>query len=392
VRLALFHHLPSGGALRLVAQSARLLAARGHEVGLFTFASAEQEFAPWPLGGLQTVLPLDINGAGRFRAYERATAELAQRIRDWAPDAVWVEKCRLFGHPPILERLESLPSVLHTHEPLRIRAHEMLAPRALGQSAEFRDPPRRTVAAALQKVGRLPAYVRVRRGDARAIRAADRVMTSSQFTQEWLRKCYGVEAHILAPGIDAEFLTPDFATPREWRVVSVGRIAPVKGYRFVLRVLAGIPPDLRPAWDVACDDEDSDYADALRADAARLGVELVVHRRIGEEGLRSLYRRARAVLCAAEREPFGLVPPEAMACGTPVLAVRDGGFAETVADGVTGWLLPRDEEAWREPLLQVLTDDALVERLGRAGVARVREHWSARGWVERAAAASGLAL
>jgi len=392
VRLSLFHHLPSGGALRLVAQSARLLAERGHEVGLFTFSSAEQEFAPWPLNGTRVVVPLETSGAGRFRAYARATATLADSIRDWAPDAVWVEKCRIFGHPPILERLRNLPTVLHTHEPLRIRAHEVLAPTALGHGAKVLEQPRRSVAQTLQKVGSVPGYLRVRRGDAQAIRAAGRVITSSRFTEDWLRRCYGVEAAILAPGVDTDYLAPDAATLRERRVVSVGRIAPVKGYRFVLRVLAGLPPNLRPTWDVVCDDEDPAYAAALRTDAERLGVEMVIHHRIGEEALRSLYRRARAALCAAEREPFGLVPPEAMACGTPVLAVREGGFAETVADGETGWLLPRDEEVWRAPLLQALSDDALVERMGRAGVARVAMRWSARGWVERAAIASGLAL
>jgi glycosyltransferase involved in cell wall biosynthesis len=166
----------------------------------------------------------------------------------------------------------------------------------------------------------------------------------------------------------------------------------VKGYRFILRVLAGLAEDVRPAWDIICDDEDRAYADALRTEAVRAGVAMTIHRRIGEERLRELYRGARAVLCAAEREPFGLVPPEAMACGTPVLAVRDGGFAETVVDGETGWLLPRDEDAWRAPLLRALGDDALIAQMGGAGVARVREHWSLAGWVERAAAASGLAL
>jgi glycosyltransferase involved in cell wall biosynthesis len=392
VRLALFHHLPSGGALRLVAQSARLLADRGHEVGLFTFASAEQEFAPWPLEGTREVVPLEITGPARFRAYARATKELAARIHSWGPDAVWVEKCRMFGHPPILTQLTALTTVLHTHEPLRIRAHELLAPSDLGRGSESAERPRRSVAQVLQRAGTVPAYLRMRRGDGRAIRAAGRVMTSSRFTQEWLRRCYGVEASILAPGVDTEFLAPAADTARARRVVSVGRVAPVKGYRFILRVLAGLAEDVRPAWDIICDDEDRAYADALRTEAVRAGVAMTIHRRIGEERLRELYRGARAVLCAAEREPFGLVPPEAMACGTPVLAVRDGGFAETVVDGETGWLLPRDEDAWRAPLLRALGDDALIAQMGGAGVARVREHWSLAGWVERAAAASGLAL
>ncbi|WP_421015643.1 glycosyltransferase, partial [Glutamicibacter creatinolyticus] len=46
-------------------------------------------------------------------------------------------------------------------------------------------------------------------------------------------------------------------------------------------------------------------------------------------------------------ETFGLVAAEAQACGTPVIANRVGGLNYSVADGVSGWLIPEPEpEAW----------------------------------------------
>ncbi len=51
--------------------------------------------------------------------------------------------------------------------------------------------------------------------------------------------------------------------------------------------------------------------------------------------LRALYRRARALVFAPV-EDFGIVPVEAMASGTPVIANAIGGAAESVVDGVTG--------------------------------------------------------
>ena len=53
------------------------------------------------------------------------------------------------------------------------------------------------------------------------------------------------------------------------------------------------------------------------------------------ETLRELMGGARAFVFAA-LEDFGIVPVEAQACGTPVLAYGEGGARETVVDGVTG--------------------------------------------------------
>ena len=52
-----------------------------------------------------------------------------------------------------------------------------------------------------------------------------------------------------------------------------------------------------------------------------------------------LLSNARALLFPIQwQEPFGLVLIEAMACGTPVLALRGGAVEEIVRDGVNGWI------------------------------------------------------
>ena len=47
----------------------------------------------------------------------------------------------------------------------------------------------------------------------------------------------------------------------------------------------------------------------------------------------------------AWREPFGLAMIEAMACGTPVLATRNGSVPEVVDEGVTGFIVASETEA-----------------------------------------------
>ena len=47
----------------------------------------------------------------------------------------------------------------------------------------------------------------------------------------------------------------------------------------------------------------------------------------------------------AWREPFGLVMIEAMACGTPVIAVENGSVPEVLEDGVTGCIVHSEDQA-----------------------------------------------
>jgi glycosyltransferase involved in cell wall biosynthesis len=84
---------------------------------------------------------------------------------------------------------------------------------------------------------------------------------------------------------------------------------------------------------------------------------------VGEEAKRELYSGARALLMPIRwAEPFGMVMVEAMACGTPVLAFREGSAPEVVIDGETGFVLD-DEDAMARA----------VERLDEIDPERCRE-------------------
>ena len=114
--------------------------------------------------------------------------------------------------------------------------------------------------------------------------------------------------------------------------------------------------------------------------------------------LAELYRRATTVVFPPANEDFGIVPLEAMASGTPVIAMDRGGPRESILDGRTGWLVEPTADAIADRLLE-------AERLERAdgmaamrGAARVRAaEFSWDGFVARvdevmAAVASGTAV
>src|SRR5690606_22739556 len=114
-------------------------------------------------------------------------------------------------------------------------------------------------------------------------------------------------------------------------VLGASRLVPYK--RVDAAIIAGEAAGL-PAV-IAGDGPDRARLAAL---AARASIPVTFLGRTSDALLRELYRRA-TVYVFAPIEDFGIMPVEAMAAGTPVIARDIGGAAETVVDGVTGALV-----------------------------------------------------
>jgi glycosyltransferase involved in cell wall biosynthesis len=97
---------------------------------------------------------------------------------------------------------------------------------------------------------------------------------------------------------------------------------------------------------------------------------------VDDEARLALLRGARAVAYPSRYEGFGLVPLEAIAAGTPVVATATGAIPEVLGDG--GLLVPPgDVDALAGAIHRVLTDEQVVSSLLRRGSARVDAYsWS----------------
>lgn len=215
---------------------------------------------------------------------------------------------------------------------------------------------------------------------------------------------------VIADGIDVETFRAAHGAPtiREELGIEagvplvgfVGRLDPWKGAHVFVRAAERVARRSPDARFVVCGGPlagHSDYAERLKALAARLGLD----GRIIFTDWRYPPARMAEVMAAldvlvhtsVEPEPFGLVLLEAMASSKPVIASRAGGPIEIVDDGVTGILVPpgRHHQLARE-ILTLIGDPALARRLGQAGQARALELFSLAGQVRTVESAYGAAL
>jgi len=82
-------------------------------------------------------------------------------------------------------------------------------------------------------------------------------------------------------------------------------------------------------------------------------------------------------------EGFPIAALDAMAAGLPVVATKVGGVPELIEDGTTGWLVPpRDIESLASRLRVLVSDRELRVRMGAAGYARIRDHFSTAHMIE----------
>lgn len=95
-----------------------------------------------------------------------------------------------------------------------------------------------------------------------------------------------------------------------------------------------------------------------------------------QDKLEELYSLSDLILLLSEKESFGLVLLEAMACGVPCIGTNIGGIPEVIEDGKTGYTVELgDVEAVAEKAVGLLTNPALHKQFSEAGVKRAQSEF-----------------
>ncbi len=103
-----------------------------------------------------------------------------------------------------------------------------------------------------------------------------------------------------------------------------------------------------------------------------------------QENLEELYSISDLMLLLSEKESFGLVALEAMACGVPCIGTNVGGIPEVIVDGETGYICELgDIEEIAAKAIALLSDDNLHQTFSRMSVENVRTKFRANRIVEQ---------
>jgi glycosyltransferase involved in cell wall biosynthesis len=388
MHVALYENLHSGGSKREAFELARALTARGHVVDLWTTTAGDSTFLPmdqvtsrqfcysWPqprllprrLPGLRGYL-----GAAEFvdrlRRIVQVARHMAADIDRAGYDFVFAHHCQPVQGPYLLRFLRT-PSIYYCNEPLR-PAYDPPLDRPYDQPAGVVDRWQRRWYAPIQRVDAAIG----KRDDAVNVCSATALLTNSYFTAESIYRAYRRRAFVSYLGVDVEVFRP-LRLPRRDHVLSVGAVNPLKGYDFLVRALGHMRPERRPPFVVVGNSVSHTEHTYLQGLATQHGVSLEVRQNVSDTELVHLYNEARALVYAPVLEPFGFAALEAMACGTPVVAVAEGGVRESVRDGVSGLLTQRDPRRFAGALSALLDDEDMQARLGAGGVSTVRSFWT----------------
>lgn len=353
----------AGGLNVLVLESARALAARGNRVDIFTRSAGAPHAHPLAPG---ITLHALATGGGAVRKHELPNhadefgAELERAAL--AADGYDVIHAHYW-----LSGLAALPVSLSLGIPIVQTFHTLAEEKNRRLADGERPEPERRVLTERYLAGEVDAIAAVSRAEIDVL--CDGVGASAG--RVWL----------VPPAVDTVLFQPGPLGSRadvrarlgvradEGLVVCVGRVQPLKGQDLAVRMLEHLPGAvLVIAGDATPGDER--YLESLHDIAREVGVEGRV-RHIGSVGRPELARlldAADVVVVPSRSESFGLVPLEAAACGTPVVAARVGGLLESVVDGETGVLVDgRDPREWAEAVGAILDDVDLQVELGLAG-------------------------
>ncbi|MDP1853779.1 MAG: glycosyltransferase family 4 protein [Candidatus Omnitrophota bacterium] len=391
MKIALFNNCAGkGGVAREFYEFARMLSKKGHQLDLFAFSGWDNGYLPvdrfiakkhifeirnFEFSQIKYHVLSSIHNFLKkiifFYKLRAVSKKLAQKINSGNYDVAFIDQCR-FTHAPYVLRYIKIPNVYFCHAPLR-NANEPLEEflKKTGEGKKRKFNPFVFISDTINLLDKKLTG----RMDRINAKSAMRILTNSYYTREYIYKAYGIDSKVNYLGVDNEKFR-DLGIQKDNFILSVGGVQYIKQFDFIIDSLALITKEKRPKLILTGLRANNTNKEYLKKLADKKKVNLEVKESVGDEELVSLYNQASLVVFVPLMEPFGFIPLEAMACGTPVIGVREAGVRESVKDGQTGILVDRDKKELANAIELLLTDKKLAETLRQGGLDEINKNWT----------------
>lgn len=380
MKIAVFHNLPSGGAKRALYNFVIYLKSQGNTIDVFVPSTANENFLPLSnLVNNITIFPVQETILGKlissikyippllkyisFKDLENTEKQIAEAVNSGDYDIVLSEQDQCTMAPFFLKYIKK-PTVYYCQQPLRNDAILEI----VSQAPKKINPIKKLLKKYFEQYKRFKI-------EKNNITHSTYILTNSYFSRESLLRSYGYNSFVSYLGIDQNLFKP-LEIPEENFVLSVGTCTPSKGYDFIIRSLSLINKEIKPNFIIVSNSKDEIWEKYLNELAEKLEVNLEILSSITDEKLVELYNKAKLVVYAPYLEPFGLVPLEAMGCGTPVVGIKEGGMRETVIDDETGILTDRDEPLFANAIVELLLNKNKRQRMSKKGIITIQNFWT----------------
>lgn len=182
--------------------------------------------------------------------------------------------------------------------------------------------------------------------DTHLAKYVDYVFANSQFTKDVSCNTYSYHPNLVGisyPGVDVIRFSPAPEVPRSrYKFITCARLTKFKNIDRIIQAIDLIR-DLPVTLTIIGKGEEYEALVKLSR-SLQLQDRITFLQTISDDQMIQQLRSSYGLIHAAEEEPFGLTPVEAMACGTPVIAINGAGPAETVVHEQTGYLCHNAKE------------------------------------------------
>ncbi|MHB8442763.1 MAG: glycosyltransferase family 4 protein [Patescibacteria group bacterium] len=363
-RIALIHNLPSGGAKRALYEYVKRLH-KDYSIDLYILSTTNEDFLPLKsfvdnIFIYEYKQPTGIKSSISILTTLRfVNKKIAKDIDSKSYEYVYVTHCQYTQSPYALRYLKT-KTIYYLHEPFRL-AYEF--------NIKYYQFP------LLKKIRQYSAIRVLKNIDLKNARSADKILSNSYYSYESIYKAYGIISDVCYLGVDTSHFK-HFNLKFKNQIIMVGALAQEKGQLYILESIALLKKKERPLVIMVSDRYDEQYHSDILKTAKDLDIKIKILKNISDKKLVELYNESIATICFARVEPFGLTALESFACGTPVIAVKEGGYRETVLNNKNGYLVNRNKKELSNAILKLINNPSERKKFSKYSIEYIKKYWT----------------